>query len=88
MNRAYLSIAAADVERASDNELFGQLAIKLPFAVEPTQSAAWQYQIRHLRDLARELPSAHFFMEFLIPRMGRRAIGINPYQFPNGQYRP
>ena len=73
MDRAYLSIAAADVERASDNELFGQLAIKLPFAVEPTQSAAWEYQIRHLRDLAHDLPIAHFFMEFLIPRMGRRA---------------
>jgi len=72
MDRAYLSIAAADMERASDNELFGRLAIKLPFAIEPTQSAAWEYQIRHLRDLALDLPTAHFFMEFLIPRMGRR----------------
>jgi hypothetical protein len=73
MERAYLSIAAADVVRASDNELFGQLAGKLPFAVEPTQSSAWKFQIAHLRDLARELPSAHLFLEFLIPRMGRRA---------------
>jgi hypothetical protein len=49
------------------------LASSLPFAVEQTQSAAWLYQIRHLRDLAARLPAAHFFVEFLIPRMGRRA---------------
>jgi hypothetical protein len=73
MDRAYLSIAAADVHRASDSELFGQLAMKLPFALEPTQTAAWEYQIQHLRQLAVDLVGAHFFMEFLIPRMGRRA---------------
>ncbi len=73
MFRAYLSIEAADVPASSDSHLFGLLAQKLPFAIEPTQGAAWQYQIKHLRELAVELPSAHFFMEFLIPRMGRRA---------------
>lgn len=73
MYRAYLSIEAANVPASSDSHLFGLLAQKLPFAIEPTQVAAWQYQIRHLRTLAAELPGAHFFMEFLIPRMGRRA---------------
>lgn len=33
---------------------------------------AWEYQITHLRELAEDLPDAHFFLEFLIPRMGRR----------------
>jgi hypothetical protein len=73
VERAYLSGSSASLSRASDSELFGQLAGKLPFSVEPTQSAAWKYQIAHLRELARELPRAHFFLEFLIPRMGRRA---------------
>lgn len=73
MFRAYVSIAAADVPSCSDSHLFGLLAQKLPFAIEPAQSAAWQYQIGHLRELAEKLPRAHFFMEFLIPRMGRRA---------------
>jgi hypothetical protein len=73
MQRYYLAISAAEVENASTDALFGQLASKLPFAVEPTQSAAWQYQIGHLRELATDLPDAHFFLEFLIPRMGRRA---------------
>jgi hypothetical protein len=73
MHRSYLSIAATEIADTSDNELLGQLASKLPFAVEPAQTAAWQFQIAHLRQLAQELPSAHFFVEFLIPRMGRRA---------------
>ncbi|WP_237438060.1 DUF2075 domain-containing protein [Alteraurantiacibacter buctensis] len=73
MDRAYLAIAATEVAASSDNELYGQLARKLPFEVEPTQRAAWEYQIEHLRELAQDLPDAHFFIEFLIPRMGRRA---------------
>lgn len=73
MNRAYLSLRTHDVATFSDNELFGRLASHLPFALEPEQRAAWDFQIQHLRELARELPDAHAFMEFLIPRMGRRA---------------
>lgn len=73
MDRAYLSIAAENVRHQSDSALFGELAKKLPFALEPTQTFAWEYQIQHLRQLAIDLPDAHFFMEFLIPRMGRRA---------------
>lgn len=73
MERAYLSLSAADVQSARTGELFGELARKLPFALEPTQTAAWEYQLQHLRQLAVQLPAAHFFMEFLIPRMGRRA---------------
>jgi hypothetical protein len=73
MERAYLSIAAHDVAAHTDDDLFGRLARALTFAVEPTQKAAWLYQIAHLRSLATDLPDAHFYLEFLIPRMGRRA---------------
>lgn len=73
MNRAYVSLPAATIADFTDAEIFGRLAAQLPFALEPTQRAAWEYQIQHLRDLAEELPDAHAFMEFLIPRMGRRA---------------
>ena len=73
MDRTYISISAQEVSAASNAELFGRLALKLPFAIEPAQRAAWGYQIGHLRVLAMELRSAQFFMEFLIPRMGRRA---------------
>lgn len=73
MYRAFVSLSASDVSSTSDAELYGQLAGKLSFPIEPAQRSAWNYQIRHLRELARDLPDAHFSMEFLIPRMGRRA---------------
>jgi len=73
MHRSFVSISASNIEFVSNDELYGQLAGKLSFPVEPAQRSAWKYQIQHLRDLARELPGAHFSMEFLIPRMGRRA---------------
>lgn len=73
MSRAYLSLPAASVASLTNADLFGRMAAKLPFALEPTQRAAWEYQIQHLRELVVALPDAHVFMEFLIPRMGRRA---------------
>jgi len=73
MDRAFVSIDALRVISVSDGELYGQLSSKLSFAVEPAQRTGWNYQIGHLRELARDLPQAHFLMEFLIPRMGRRA---------------
>lgn len=72
MDRAYLTLTASQVEGLSDSDLYGQLAKRLPFAVEPAQRVAWEYQIRHLRELAHDLPEAFFLLEFLIPRMGRR----------------
>lgn len=59
MDRAYVSMSAHEIGAASGAEILGQLAHKLPFAIEPTQRAAWEYQIGHLRTLAAELPSAH-----------------------------
>ena len=73
MNRAYLSLPTKAVIGLSDAELFGRLASRLPFALEPAQRTAWEYQIGHLRDIAQGLPEAYALMEFLIPRMGRRA---------------
>ena len=73
MNRAYVTIDTGDLTAISDAELLGRLASRLPFAMEPSQRSAWEYQINHLREIAAGLPPARFFMEFLIPRMGRRA---------------
>lgn len=73
MHRTFITLSASEVSSASDAEIYGQLAGKLSFPVEPAQRFAWKYQIEHLRELARDLPDAHFSMEFLIPRMGRRA---------------
>ncbi|MEJ5126964.1 DUF2075 domain-containing protein [Comamonas sp. MYb21] len=73
MKRAYLSLHSQDLTTLSDAELLGRLASDLPFSLEPAQRTAWNYQIQHLRYLTQELDDTHIFMEFLIPRMGRRA---------------
>lgn len=73
MQRTFVSLPASSLDDFTDDDLYGQLAGKLSFPVEPAQRTAWNYQISHLRELALDLPNAHFSMEFLVPRMGRRA---------------
>jgi hypothetical protein len=58
MDRANLSIDAISVQFQSDSALFGELAKKLTFTLEPPQTAVWEYQIQHLRQLAKDLPGA------------------------------
>jgi hypothetical protein len=48
----------------------------LPFPVEPAQRVAWQFEISHLQKLGAALPDVHIFLEFAIPRMGRRADAV------------
>jgi hypothetical protein len=64
-------LAAADPEA-----VFGRLAANSPFDVVHAQSGAWKVQIAQLQALGAELPDAHVFLEFAIPRMGRRADAV------------
>lgn len=76
MNRAYYDADAPAFAAADPAAVFGQLAQRLPFDLVQTQSSAWVFQIKHLQAVAAELPDAHIFLEFAIPRMGRRADAI------------
>lgn len=76
MNRAYYDADAPAFAAADPAAVFGQLAQRLPFDLVQTQSSAWAFQIKHLQAVAAELPDAHIFLEFAIPRMGRRADAI------------
>ena len=76
MNRAYFDARAADFAAADPSAIFGHLAQRLPFDLVQTQSSAWLFQIAHLQALAKDLAAAHIFLEFAIPRMGRRADAI------------
>ncbi|KAB7647596.1 DUF2075 domain-containing protein [Polymorphobacter fuscus] len=76
MSRAYHDAAAADFAAADPMAIFGRLAQALPFDVEQAQRSAWLVQIHHLQAVAAHLPGAHLFLEFAIPRMGRRADAV------------
>lgn len=62
--------------QALPETVLGSLADHLPFPLEPAQKAAWKFEIEHLAGLGRALPNIHLFLEFAIPRMGRRADAI------------
>jgi len=76
MNRAYFDASASDLAAADRQAIFGALCAALPFDVEQAQRGAWQVQIAHLQGVAAALPDAHVFLEFSIPRMGRRADAV------------
>ena len=76
MNRSYFDAAAPAFAAADPMAIFGHLANALPFDVEAAQRTAWHFEIGHLQTVTRALPQAHVFLEFAIPRMGRRADAI------------
>jgi hypothetical protein len=76
MTQAWWQGTAADLRSASTDSIVGALARKLSFPLEPAQRAAWETSIAHLRVLADAIPQLFLFLEFSIPRMGRRADAI------------
>lgn len=76
MRRAYHDATGSDFAAADPMAIFGALASALNFPVEEAQKRAWFHEIAHLQDIGRALPHAHIFVEFAIPRMGRRADAI------------
>ena len=78
MRRAYYHASGAALAAADANAVFGELAdgLSATFALEPMQRAAWQFEIAQLQSIGAALPDAHIFVEFAIPRIGRRADAI------------
>lgn len=76
MVKAWWQGTGAELAAAAPTKVLGDLAHRLPFPLEPAQKAAWNYEIGHLAELGRVLPDSHIFLEFAIPRMGRRADAV------------
>jgi len=72
-NRAYYDSNLLEFFRASTDGVLGELARHSGFAIELNQRDAWIRQIDVLRDqLQSWARSGHIFLEFVVPRMGRR----------------
>ena len=76
MNRSYYSASTADFVGSSPDAVFGELSKRYDFPLEPPQKRAWTFQIEHLANTVRKLPPGYLFLEFEIPRIGRRADAI------------
>ncbi|SEL40950.1 DUF2075 domain-containing protein [Parapedobacter koreensis] len=76
MTRAYYSDTIAGFLQTSDEALLGHLTQQTTFNVELTQRGAWQQQIRILKAVLVAYPTGHLFLEYDIPRMGRRIDAV------------
>ena len=56
--------------------VLGELVAHHTFAVDQNQRNAWQAEILHLQEVANALTDSFFFLEFAIPRMGKRADAV------------
>lgn len=76
--RSYYSDTIAHFLSRGDDEILGALTRMSPFAVETTQAAAWQEQIRVLRSVfashhsPTDWDNGKVYFEYDVPRMGKR----------------
>lgn len=80
MARAYYSAHADDFILYPSEAILGALVTASSFDVTTPQRQAWITEIEILKSLATEFRDAHFFLEFSIPRMGRRADAVVLYK--------
>ena len=73
LRQAYFQSNVAEFTSASDDAVLGQLAAAHGFALDLAQRNAWLVQLHYLRGEIATLPDATVFLEFAIPRMGKRA---------------
>jgi hypothetical protein len=76
MKRAWFDAEGELLAALEPARILGELTEATQFPAELAQISAWRFTIAHLHRLAAALPAAHFFMEFAIPRMGRRADAV------------
>jgi len=74
-SRAWYDASIAEFLQAAPDSVVGRLATNSDFAVLPTQRDAWLTQISLLKEHLVGLTGS-LFLEFNIPRMGRRIDAI------------
>ena len=72
-NRAYYEAPAKSFARTPTSAILGALVSHHQFEVDLRQRDAWLEQIEDLKELAVATPQGHLFLEFAVPRMGKRA---------------
>jgi hypothetical protein len=76
MKRAWADAPAEIFRSLHPDRLLGELTRASAFPAEQAQISAWLASMAHLKSLAETLLGSHIFMEFAIPRMGRRADAV------------
>lgn len=74
--RAYYSADKHKFFADSDDEILGVLARRHHFALEAEEKGAWLQEIRILRNALTGIAAFTLYLEFSIPRMGKRADAV------------
>lgn len=74
--RAYYIADRAKFASDSDDHILGELTRHHHFALEMAQTGAWLQQIRILRNALAAIDNFTLYLEFAIPRMGKRADAV------------
>ena len=73
LQRSYFSSSLAEFVAREGEAILGALVSAHPFDTDVLQRRAWEHQIEALQQIASSIPRSHVFLEFTIPRMGKRA---------------
>ncbi len=76
MKRAYYSAPLREFLKATEQSILGTITSHIQHELELTQRDAWLKQIGILKDQLQTFPEGHLFLEFSIPRMGKRADAV------------
>jgi hypothetical protein len=76
MKRAYYQASATEFIATPTNEILGKLTHAHTFDLDQRQRDAWIHQIEGLRPILAAHTTAFIFIEFIIPRMGKRVDAI------------
>jgi hypothetical protein len=72
IERAYYKNSISAFRIASEDRILGELAKNHHFSLDILQKNSWIQQIARLKDCLRDSPAGDIFIEFSIPRMGKR----------------
>jgi hypothetical protein len=72
IERAYYSATVRDFLAVNESWILGELASRHHFTLDLPQKNAWLNQIASLKEQVCRFPDGHIFLEFSIPRMGKR----------------
>lgn len=73
INASYFNASIAEFLLANEDEILGALTRRHGFSLEHQQKNAWRTQISILKDVLPADLAGEIFLEFSIPRMGKRA---------------
>lgn len=74
--RAYFSGSVDEFLSTDEDSVLGALTAASDFAIDIAQRNAWRDEIRLLRETLPTLPSGELFLEFVVPRLGKRIDAV------------